>query len=154
MCLLYGKTDFPPLIIDFDFNKKETPSVSFFFARLGVFLESFGGRCPHAGLFVPRDCGAFRPILISLYPLICHSLIAHHLKMTAIEYRDSDVRSSELETGLLSCGESTDKDFEIVVSKPPIVFKTLIFFKKFFVFNPFSCSLRALTFRVETFEIY
>ena len=37
--------------------------------------------------------------------------------MTAIEYRDSDVRSNELEIGLSSSGESYDKDFEIVVSK-------------------------------------
>ena len=35
-----------------------------------------------------------------------------------MEYRDSDVRYSELETGLSSSGESFDKDFEIVVSKP------------------------------------
>ena len=75
----YGKTPFPPLMVDFDFIKKEIPSISFLFARLGVFLESSGGRCPHIGLFVPQDCGAFRPILISLYPLIHHSLIAHHL---------------------------------------------------------------------------
>ena len=139
--LPYGKTPFPPLMVDFDFIKKEIPSVSFFFPRLGVFLESSGGCHPHVGLFVPRDCGAFRPVLISLYPLIHHSLIAHHLEMTAIEYRDSDVRSSELETSLSSSGESTDKDFEIVVSKPPIVFKNLLFFKNSFVFNPFSCSL-------------
>ena len=62
--------------------------------------------------------GAFRPILIGLYHLLHHSLSAHHLEMTAIEYRDSDVRSSELEIGLSSSGESFDKDFEIVVSKP------------------------------------
>ena len=105
-------------MVDFDFIKKETPSVSFFFARLGVFLESSGGHCPHVGLFIPWDFGAFRPVLISLYPLIRHSLITYHLEMTAIKYRDSDVRSSELETGLSSNGESTDKDFEIVVSKP------------------------------------
>ena len=114
--LPYGKTHFPPLMVDFDFIKKEIPSISFLFARLGVFLKSSGGCCPHIGLFVPQDCGAFRPILISLYPLIHHSLIAHHLEMTAIEYRDSDIRSSELETGLSSSGESTDKDFEIVMS--------------------------------------
>ena len=117
--LLSGKTLFSPLMVDFDFIRKETPSVSFFFARLGVFLESFGGHRPHVGLFIPRDCGAFRPILIGLYPLLYCSLIAHHLEMTAIEYKDSDVRSSELETGLPSSGESTDKDFEIVMSKPP-----------------------------------
>ena len=117
--LLSSKTLFSPLMVDFDFIRKETPYVSFFFARLGVFLESFGGHRPHVGLFVPRDCGAFRPILIGLYPLLYCSLIAHHLEMTAIEYKDNDVRSSELETGLPSSGESTDKDFEIVVSKPP-----------------------------------
>ena len=98
--------------------------------------------------------------MISLYPLLRESLIAHYLEMTAIEYKDNDVRSSELETGLLSSGESIDKDFEIVVSKPPIVFKTLLFFKtplffkNSFVFNLLSCSLRILSFRFETFEIY
>ena len=106
-------------MVDFAFIRKESPSVSFFFARLGVFLESFGGHRPHIGLFVPRDCGAFRLVLTSLFPLIRRSLITHHLEMIAIEYRDSDVRSSELETSLSSSGESTGKDFEIVVSKPP-----------------------------------
>ena len=147
-------------MVDFDFIKNETPFVSFFFTRLGVFLKSSGGRRPHVGLFVPRDRGAFRPILISLYPLLYQSLIAHQLEMIAIEYRESDVRSSVLETGLSSSGKSSIKDFEIVVSKPPIVFKTLlffktpIFFKSSFVFNPFSCSLCILPFRVETFKIY
>ena len=40
--------------------------------------------------------------------------------MTAIEYRDTEVRSSKLETGLSSSSESMDKDFEIVVSKPSL----------------------------------
>ena len=97
---------------------KKLPLFCFSFARLGVFLESSSGHRPQVGLFVPRDCGAFRPILTSLFPLICHSLIAHHLEMTALKYRDSDVRSSELEIGLSSSGESTNKDFEIVMSKP------------------------------------
>ena len=119
MHLLYGKTPFYPLMVDFDFIRKETTSISFFFARLGVFLESSGGCHPHVGLFVPQDCGAFRLVLIGLYPLLHCSLIAHHLEMTVIEYSDNNIRSSELETGLLSSGESSDKDFEIVVSKPP-----------------------------------
>ena len=38
--------------------------------------------------------------------------------MTAIEYRDIDVRSSELEIGLLSSEESSDKDFKVMMSKP------------------------------------
>ena len=83
-----------------------------------MFLEFSSGHCPLVGLFLPRDCGAFRPVLTTLYPLIHHSLIAHHLEMTVIEYRDTNVRSSELETGLSSSSEFMDKDFEIVVSKP------------------------------------
>lgn len=141
-------------MVDFDFIKKEIPSILFFFTRLEVFLESSSGHRPHVGLFVPRDCWAFRLVLISLYPSIRYSLITYHLEMTAIEYRDSDVRSSKIETSLASSGKSTYKDFEIVVSKPPIVFKTLLFFKNSFVFNPFSCSLRVLPYRVEAFEIY
>ena len=84
-----------------------------------MFLESSRGRRPYVGLFVPQDRGAFSPVLTCLYPLLLRSLIAHHLKMTAIEYKDNDVRSSELETGLSSSGKSSNKDFIIVVSKPP-----------------------------------
>ena len=116
---LHGKTPFSLFMADFDFIRKETPFISFFFARLGVFLESSSGRCPQVGLFVPLNCGAFRPVLIGLYPLLRHSLIAHHLEMIAIEYRDSNVRSSELETSLSLSGEFVDIDFEIVMSKPP-----------------------------------
>ena len=135
-------------MVDFDFIKKEIPSVLFFFTRLEVFLESSSGHCPHVGLFVPQDCWAFRLVLISLYPSIRYSLIAYHLEMTAKEYRDSDIRSNKIETSLSSSGKSTYKDFEIVVPKPPIVFKNS------FVFNPFSFSLRVLPFRVKAFEIY
>ena len=105
-------------MVDFAFIRLEAPSISFFFAKLGVFLEFSGGHHPQVGLLLPRDCGAFRLVLTTLYPLIRHSLIAHHLKMIAIEYRDTKVRSSELETYLSSSSESLDKDFEIVVSKP------------------------------------
>ena len=51
--------------------------------------------------------------------------------MTTIEYRDSDIRSNELETGLSSSGESFDKDFEIVMQNlhrlqnPPFLQKFL-----------------------------
>ena len=43
---LHGKTLVSLLMVDFDFIRKKTPSVSFFFARLGVFLESSGGHRP------------------------------------------------------------------------------------------------------------
>ena len=113
--LLFFRT---PLMVDFAFIRQEAPSISFFFSRLGVFLEFSGGHHPQVGFFLPWDCEAFRPVLTTLYPLLRHSLIAHHLEMTAVEYRDIDVRSSKPETGLSSSGESMDKDFEIVVSKP------------------------------------
>ena len=54
----------------------------------------------------------------SIFPLIHRSLIAYHLEMIAIEYRDTNVRSSELETGLSLSSKSFDKDFEVVMSKP------------------------------------
>ena len=114
-------------MVDFSYIRKEAPSVSFFFARLGVFLESSGRHRPQVGLFLPRDYGAFRLVLTSLFPLIHHSLIPHHLEMTTIEYRDSDIRSSKLETGLSSSSESTDKDFEIVMSKPSSSSSSILF---------------------------
>ena len=105
-------------MIDFAFIRQETPFISFFFARLGVFLENSGGQCPQVGLFLPRNCAAFRLVLLNLYPLICHSLISYHLEITTMEGKDTEVRSSDLETSLSSSNESIDKDFEIVVSRP------------------------------------
>ena len=43
---LHSKAHVSLLMVDFDFIRKETPSISFFFARLVVFLESFGGHRP------------------------------------------------------------------------------------------------------------
>lgn len=105
-------------MVNFAFIRQETPSISFFFARLGVFLEFSGGHRPQVGLFLPLDCGAFRPVLTSLFPLILRSFISRHLEMTVIKYRDTDVRFSELETDLSSSSESSDKDFEVVMPKP------------------------------------
>ena len=110
-----------------------------------MFLESSGGRHPQVGLFVPLNYGAFRLVLIGLYPLLHHSLIAHHLEMTAIEYRDSDVRSSELETGLSSSGKSSNKDFEIIMSKPSSSLKPSLLQKFLRLQSPFMLSL-SLTF--------
>ena len=77
-----------------------SPSISFFFARLGVFLEYSGGRHPQVGLFVSQE-HAFRPVLLELYPLISHSLIQYHLVSKMVEERfvGSEVRLSELGIG-------------------------------------------------------
>lgn len=60
---------------------------------------------------------ALKPILFFLYPLIHHSLIKHHLEMTTIKYREDDVRSSELETGLSSNAKSLSKVVDIATLK-------------------------------------
>ena len=83
-----------------------------------MFLEHCGGQCPQVGLFLPHSYAAFRPILLTLYPLICHSLISYHLEMTTLEDRDIEVGFCDLETSLSSSNEFVDKDFEIVVSRP------------------------------------
>ena len=87
-------------------------SISFFSARLRVFLVSLSGHRPHIGLFVSRD-SAFRLVLTNLYPLLHHSLNWYHLlcEMSGVEREGSMVRSSELETGL----SSNDKPMEVEV---------------------------------------
>ena len=76
----------------------DSPFVSFFFARLAVFLKSSSGRHPSVGLFVPQVC-ALRPMLLVLYPLIHQPLIWHRLNYEMAE-EGIDVRSSELDRGL------------------------------------------------------
>ena len=61
-------------MVDFFEIKFLSPSVSFFFARLGDFLESSSGHHPTMGLFVPKDY-AFRPVLTGL---------GHHLVMNLL----------------------------------------------------------------------
>jgi len=60
-----------------------------------------------------------KPVLLSLYPLIRHSLIKHHLGMATVEYKEDDVRSSELETGLSSNAKSLGKIVDTIASKLP-----------------------------------
>ena len=115
-----GKASFPyALMVGFEFLNHECPSVSFFFARLGVFLEYSSSRRPQVGLFVSHF-STLRPALLSLYPLICQSLIKHHLEMANIKYRVDDVRSSELETRLSFNVESLSKVVDIATSKLPL----------------------------------
>ena len=48
-----GKASFPYALMDgFEFVSQECPLVSFFFARLGIFLEFSSGHCPQTSLFV------------------------------------------------------------------------------------------------------
>ena len=104
-------------MVDFVSFRQQTPYVSFFFARLGVFLEHSDGKCPQVGLFFPHCCAAFRSVLVTFYPLIWRSLIKYHLEMAVVEEGDFEVRSSELETGLSSNYEFEELGVDIAVSK-------------------------------------
>ena len=114
-----SKASFPyVLMVGFEFVSQECPSISFFFARLGVFLEYFAGRRLQVGLFMPLS-SAFKLILLFLYPLIRQSLIKYHSEMDSIKYRADDVKSSELEMGLSSSAETLSKIVDITVSRLP-----------------------------------
>ena len=62
-------------MVDYFAIRLDSPFVSFFFARLGVFLESSNGQCPSVYLFVPWVY-AFKPVLLELYPLIRTYLVS------------------------------------------------------------------------------
>lgn len=88
------------------------PSVSFFFARLGVFFEYSGGRYPRVGLFVSREY-ALRSVLLELYPLIYQSLIRYHLASEMVEER-----LSELGMGFLPSNDPMGIEEDVTMSKP------------------------------------
>ena len=54
-------------MVDYTVVRLESASLSFFFARLGVFLKYSSGWHPQVGLFVPHDY-ALRLVLLELYP--------------------------------------------------------------------------------------
>lgn len=97
----------------------DSPSVSFFFARLSVFLESLGGQHPQVGLFMSRDC-ALRLVLLKVHPLICHSLIQYHLVSEMVEemVMGVGIRSSELNMGLSSSDNPMGMEVDTTMSKP------------------------------------
>ena len=110
-----SKASFPyALMVGFEFLSQECPWVSFFLARLGIFFGSTSlSRLIYVLFFY------LRPVLLSLYPLICQSLIKHHSEMTTIEYRVDDVRSGKLETRLSFNAESLSKAVDTTASKLP-----------------------------------
>lgn len=95
------------------------PLYLFLFCRLGAFLETSIGHCPHVGLFFSRD-SAFRPILTDLYPLLHQSLNWYCLlcAMSVEEGQRSVVRSSELETILSSSDKPAKMEIDTATSNP------------------------------------
>ena len=102
-------------MVDYSEIRHLYPSVSFFFARLGAFLESSGGCRPQVGLFASRD-SALRVILTDLCPLLHLSLNwFQSLQEMSVEERvGSTVRSSKLEAGLSSNNNPVEVKVDIL----------------------------------------
>ena len=90
------------------------PSVSFFFARLGVALGVSGDFLPLVGDFVFAGCG-LSVVIGELSPILGQSLAWFEGETR----RMAEVRSSELETGLSSSGGPEGGD--TAVSAPRVV---------------------------------
>ena len=101
-----------------------SPFVSFFIARLRVFLGSLGSCRPLIEDFISRD-SALSPVLVNLCPLLHQSLNwFQSLREMSMEERvGSKVRSSELEMGLSSSddtiGVKTDTTTSVPLSSQP-----------------------------------
>ena len=85
---------FDSSMVDYPAVRANSPSIAFFFAHLSSLLESIEGeRLERVSSFVGEDC-LYTFVLSSLFPLVSHSAkVARLLRM-------SEVRSSDLETGL------------------------------------------------------
>ena len=83
-------------MVDYSAVRVGCPLIAFLFARLGCLLKSIEEEClKWVNLFMGEDC-PHKFVLSSLFPLVSHSTkVARLLKM-------SEVRSSDLETGLSS----------------------------------------------------
>lgn len=101
-------------MVDYSEVRNLPPSISFFLARLGAFLESSSGHFRQVELFASRD-SVLRSILSNLYPFVTSILeLVQSLREMLVEERvGSEIRSSELEMGL----SSSDNSVEVIL--PP-----------------------------------
>ena len=96
------------------------PSVSFFFARLGAALGVFGDFLPLVGDFIFVGCGL--SLVIGELSLILGQSLAWFEGETR---RMAEVRSSELETGLLSSGDLEGGDTAVFAPRVVRAFHAL-----------------------------
>ena len=62
------------LMVAYSDIRRTSPSVAFFFTRLGVFIGCSSGHYPQIGDFTLGDNG-LNLVLGDLYPLLCQSLV-------------------------------------------------------------------------------
>ena len=83
-------------MVDYSSVRLDCPSIAFLFTCLGCLLRSVEEGClDWVGLFMRENC-PYEPVLTLLFLLVsCSAKVARSLKL-------SEVRSSDLETGLSS----------------------------------------------------
>ena len=96
--------------------RKLCPSISFFFARLGASLGSFSTHCPPIEGFVSSG-SSLGFLLANLHPLL-HQSLNWFKEMVGERDVVSEVRSSELETGLSSSDDPIEAEVDTVASDP------------------------------------
>ena len=94
--------------------RQHCPSFSFLFARLGASLGSFYTHCPPIEGFVSRD-NSLGFVLADLFPLL-HQSVNWSEKLVSGRGVMSEVRSSELETGLSSSDDPIEAEVDTAAS--------------------------------------
>ena len=105
------------------------PSILFFFARLGASIGSFSTHCPLNEGFVPSG-SSFGFVVADLHPLL-HQFLNWFKEMMDEREVVSEVRFSELKTGLLSSGDPVKAKGDTIASGPSSSRRKEI--------KPFSC---------------
>ena len=106
-------------MVDYSNIRRTSPSVAFFFARLGASLGFSSAHCSRVRDFVLGD-GNLGLVLGDLYPLLHRSLDWFRTvrKVLRRERMGSKIRSSDLETGLSSSTSTDGVKIDIVTFIP------------------------------------
>lgn len=106
-------------MVDYSEIRHLSPSISFFFTRLGASLSSSGNYCPWVGDFALGD-SSLGLVLGDLYPLLRQSLDWFRTVWENLmeERMGSEIRSSDLETGLSSNADTTRAKTDIAAIVP------------------------------------
>ena len=131
--------------MDYSNIRRISPSVAFFFTRLGVFIGCSSGYYPQIGDFALGD-SSLSLVLGDLYPLLCRSLSWFESVQGVLrrESMSSEVRSSDLEANLPYSASTGGVETNTTISIPlPSRPSTLP--RSFYALQE-ECSLREDTF--------
>ena len=141
-----------PLMVDYSEIRHTSPSIAFFFTRSGALLDSSSDPRLQIGDFVLGD-SILDLVLGNLFPLLCQSLawFKSVCRVLRRESMGSEVRSSDLETGLSSSASPVGVETDTATSIPSSVLSPS-YPSAFDTSHPFhafkeECSLKKDTFR-------